>query len=140
MLGGWLRSVDLVWQPHRFGFTNRVTKPRQFIGRQVTLASLLRILFDAASRIEPERQNLAFAGERIEATDNLQHAICLIGPVPHFRVELGKVEGRDLFGLAAPQLGEHDLFEKASVMCSRCPLPLRLDMLGKENLGYLPEC
>jgi hypothetical protein len=50
-------------------------------------------------------------------------------------VKPGKIGRGDLFGLPAPQLGEHDLFQKAPVVRGRGRFALRLDMLGKKNLG-----
>src|SRR5262249_29087895 len=97
VLGGWFAIVDVVGQSRGLGFPNCVAKAGQFVRRQEALASLLGVLFDAAGGIESERQNFALACERVQATDNLQHSVRLIGPVAHLGVKLSQIGGRHLF-------------------------------------------
>jgi hypothetical protein len=127
--------VDIVRQSQCFGLANCISKTGQLIGCKETLSSIFGILFDAPGRIEPNWRNLALTREGVKASYNSQHAVRLIRPIPHFSVKLGHVSGCDLFCLSASERRQHDPFEQAPVVCSRCRLPLRLDMLCEESLG-----
>src|SRR5258708_38940554 len=58
VLGFWVRLIDRIGQPARFGFPDGLTDPRQFRGRQIPFAALFWKMFDPPTRVAPRGNSI----------------------------------------------------------------------------------
>jgi hypothetical protein len=87
VLRGGLRVIDFPRQSHCLGFPDGIPELGEFIACQEALAPLLGVLVDTARGIEPVRQELSLAGERVQAANHCKHAVRLIGAILHAEMQ-----------------------------------------------------